>query len=92
MLECRHRHFDIELKSTSLDVRIADESLTFELRWKRIEKDGRLLALKAEHDSLAQIRDALESQGVHVGLRWLRANLEQQLSRESSVTTVHLQF
>jgi pyridinium-3,5-bisthiocarboxylic acid mononucleotide nickel chelatase len=92
VLESRHRHFDIELNSTPLQVRVGDLLLTFDLSWKRIEKQGRLLAVKAEHDHLAQIRDALEDNGVHVALRWLRTHLEQQLAEDPLISPLHLAF
>jgi uncharacterized protein (DUF111 family) len=92
VLESRHRHFDIELQSTPLEIKVGESVLTFDLVWKRIEKQGQLLAVKAEHDRLAQVRDELERNGVHVALRWLRANLEQQLTQDPSVTTLRLVF
>lgn len=92
VLESRHCHFDIEHHSTSLTVTVSERPLSFQVGWKRIEKDGRLLALKAEHDQLAQIRDALEQSGVRVALRWLRANLEEQLARVPAPQRLELHF
>jgi uncharacterized protein (DUF111 family) len=92
VLDSRHRHFDIELKHTPLTVSVGEVVLAFELGWKRIEKEGRLLAIKAEHDHLAQIRDTLEDNGVHVALRWLRAHVEQRLSEDPALRALELAF
>jgi uncharacterized protein (DUF111 family) len=92
VLESRHCHFDIEHESTLLKINVGDRALSFDLQWKRIQKDGRVLAVKAEHDQLAQIRDTLEQSGVRVALRWLRAQLEEQLARTPTPQTLELRF
>ena len=92
VVESSHRHFDIHLLNKPLRVRVADEMLTFEVGWKRIEKEGCLLAVKIEHDHLASVRNELERKGVQVSLRWLRANLEQQLSQDSEAPSLELAF
>jgi hypothetical protein len=92
VVESSHRHFDIHLLNKPLRVRVADEMLTFEVGWKRIEKEGCLLAVKIEHDHLASLRDELERKGVQVSLRWLRANLEQQLSKDLEAPSLELAF
>jgi len=92
VLESRHCHFDIEHRSTTLTVSAGERTLSFALGWKRIEQNGRLLAVKAEHDQLAEIRDVLEQSGVRVALRWLRANLEEQLARVPPPQSLELHF
>ena len=92
VLESSHRHFEIHLLNKPLRVRVGGEMLSFEVGWKRIEKEGSLLAVKIEHDHLAGVRDDLERKGVQVSLRWLRANLEQQLSKDPNAHSLELAF
>jgi uncharacterized protein (DUF111 family) len=75
VLESVHRHFEIHRLNKPLVVRAKGDTLTFDLGWKRIEREGRLLAVKVEHDHLASVRDELERRGLRVPLRRLRASL-----------------
>ncbi len=92
VLQSEHRHFDIHRLSKPLVVRAGGETLTFDLGWKRIEKEGRLLAVKVEHDHLVRLRDELERKGLKVPLRRLRASLEQQLAKDPRVARLELAF
>jgi uncharacterized protein (DUF111 family) len=90
VLESVHRHFEIHRLSKPVVVRAGGETLTFDLGWKRIEREGRLLAVKIEHDHLAGLRDELERKGFRVPLRRLRANLEQQLAKDPDTPRLEL--
>ena len=90
VLESVHRHFDIRRFTTPVTVRAAGATLTFDLGWKRIEREGRLLAVKVEHDHLVSLRDELERKGLRVPLRLLRADFEQQLAEDPEVPRLEL--
>jgi uncharacterized protein (DUF111 family) len=92
VLQSVHRHFDIQRLSKSLVVRAGGETVKFDLGWKRIEKEGRLLAVKAEHDHLVRLRDELERKGLKMPLRRLRASLEQQLAKDPDALRLELAF
>ena len=92
VLESVHRHFEIHRLNKPLVVRAGGDTLTFDLGWKRIEREGRLLAVKVEHDHLASVRDELERRGFQVPLRRLRANLEQQLANDPDAPRLELTF
>jgi pyridinium-3,5-bisthiocarboxylic acid mononucleotide nickel chelatase len=92
VLQSVHRHFEIHRLSKPLLVRVGGETLTFDLGWKRIERQGRLLAVKVEHEHLASLRDALERKGLPVPLRRLRADLEQQLAQDPAAPSLELAF
>jgi hypothetical protein len=79
VLESRHRHFDIRLDGKPLTVQLGSTRIELEIGCKRIERGGRLLAVKVEHDHLVRLRDALAAKGHAVALRRLRTLLEAQL-------------
>jgi pyridinium-3,5-bisthiocarboxylic acid mononucleotide nickel chelatase len=92
ILDSVHRHFDIQRLSKPLVVQAGGEMLASDLGWKRIEKEGRLLAVKIEHDHLVRLRDELERKGLKVPLRWLRGSLEQQLAKDPDAPRLELAF
>ncbi|MEX0960305.1 MAG: nickel insertion protein [Burkholderiales bacterium] len=79
VLESRHRHFDICLHSRPVGVQLGEDRFEVEVGCKRIERQGRLLAVKAEHDHLVRLRDQLTSRGHTISLRQLRTLLEREL-------------
>jgi uncharacterized protein (DUF111 family) len=92
VLQSVHRHFDIQRLSKPLVVRAGGQNLELDLGWKRIEKEGRLLAVKVEHGHLVRLRDELERKGLNVPLRRLRASLEQQLAEDPDAARLELAF
>lgn len=76
VLESRHRHFQIARERRQVVVRMDEAAAEGVVGVKRISSDGRLLAIKAEHDDLAALRDALETRGRRVALPRLRAVVE----------------
>jgi len=83
ILESRHRHFDIVTHRRSLALYAGDDRLATEIGCKHIRKDGRLLALKVEHDDLVRLRDGLAERGHRIALPQLRALLETALRSET---------
>ena len=76
VLESRHRHFQIARERRQVVVGMDGAAAEGVVGVKRISSDGRLLAIKAEHDDLAALRDALETRGRRVALPRLRAVVE----------------
>jgi hypothetical protein len=79
VLESRHRHFDIRPYSKPLTVHLGDQRIELELGCKRIERHGKLLAVKVEHAHLVRLRDLLAARSHPVSLRQLRTLLEREL-------------
>lgn len=79
ILESRHRHFDIDVRGVALTVLVEGARLELEIGCKRVERDGRLLAVKVEHDHLVRLRDVLAARGRVTGLKQLRSLLEREL-------------
>jgi hypothetical protein len=79
VLESRHRHFDIRMQGKRVAVSLSDETVELEVGCKRIERHGKLLAVKVEHDHLVRLRDLLAARGREVSLRQLRTSLEAGL-------------
>jgi hypothetical protein len=79
LLESHHRHFDIGVQSRAVAVSLGGETVETEVGCKRIERQGRLLAVKVEHEHLVRLRDLLAARGREVSLRRLRTALEAEL-------------
>jgi len=79
VLESRHQHFDIRTDSKLLAVRVGADALEIEVGCKRVERRGKLLAVKVEHDHLVRLRDMLAARGAAVSLKQLRTMLEGAL-------------
>lgn len=79
VLESRHQHFEIRVQGRPVSVHLGEESFELEIGCKRIERHGRLLAVKVEHDHLVRLRDMLVSRGHSASLRQLRTMLEREL-------------
>ena len=92
VMESRHRHFDIRLRRKSLRVRLSGEWIELELGCKRIERNGRLLAVKVEHDHLVRLRDTLAARGHAASLRQLRTLIERELWAAPDAAAVELQL
>lgn len=73
VLESRHGHFQIARERRQVAVRTDGAATEGVVGVKRISSEGRLLAIKAGHDDLAALRDALETRGRRVALPRLRA-------------------
>jgi uncharacterized protein (DUF111 family) len=78
VLAASHRHCDLELEHLPVVVRYAHDDLAFDVRLKRISRNGQLLRVKADHDDLARIHDALHARGRMLPLAVLRARVEEQ--------------
>jgi len=78
-VESRHQHLDIRLRAKRLTVHLGDEHLELDLGCKRVERQGKLLAVKVEHDHVLPLRDLLSARGYAVSLRQLRALLGREL-------------
>ncbi len=76
VLESRHRHFQIARERRQVVVWTDGAAVEGVVGVKRISSEGRLLAIKVEHDDLAALRDALETRGGRTALPRLRAALE----------------
>ncbi|HTT39815.1 MAG TPA: nickel insertion protein [Burkholderiales bacterium] len=90
VLESHHRHFDIRLESRALTVRANGTTFAMEIRCKTIARGGELLAIKAEHDQLTQLRDRLQALGASVPLRRLRTLLEAKMWTGRHADALHL--
>jgi hypothetical protein len=91
VLESRHRHFDIGVQGKLVAVALGEQTIELEIGCKRIERHGRLLALKAEHDHLVRLRDLLAAHGREVSLRRLRTALEAELWAAPDAARIELQ-
>jgi uncharacterized protein (DUF111 family) len=92
VLESQHQHFDIGVQSKAVAVSLGGETVETEVGWKRIERQGRLLAVKVEHDHLVRLRDLLASRGREVSLRRLRTALEAELWAAPEVGRIELRL
>ena len=90
VLESRHRHFDIRVESKPLTVHVNGTTLAIQIGCKTIARDGELLAIKAEHDHLVQLRDRLLALGMSVPLRRLRTLLEREIWTGWNGESLHL--
>jgi len=79
VLESRHQHFDIRVQGRPLTVRVGEDRLDLEVGCKRIERHGKLLAVKVEHDHLVRLRDLLAARNCPISLRQLRTLVEREL-------------
>ena len=76
VLASEHKHFSIKKERYRL---IVNGDHAFVIGGKRIERDGRLLKVKAEHDHLVAIQSALKARGQTVPLTVLKAAIETAL-------------
>ena len=79
VLESRHQHFDIRVQGKPLTVQLGEDRFELQIGCKRIERHGKLLAVKVEHDHLVRLREALAARDHAISLRQLRTMLEAQL-------------
>jgi uncharacterized protein (DUF111 family) len=92
VMESRHQHFEIRLHGKPLTVHLGDRRIELELGCKRVERQGRLLAVKVEHDHVVHLRDMLSAHGHGVSLRQLRVLLERELWAAPDATRVELRL
>jgi uncharacterized protein (DUF111 family) len=92
VLESRHRHFDIRVQGRPVSVHLGNETLELEVGCKRIERHGKLLAVKVEHEHLVRLRDLLAARGRDVSLRRLRTSLEGELWAAPDATRIELRL
>ena len=92
VMESRHQHFDIRLRGKPLTVHLGDERIELELGCKRVERQGKLLAVKVEHDHVVRLRDLLSARGHAVSLRQLRSLLERELWAAPDAARVELRL
>jgi uncharacterized protein (DUF111 family) len=76
VLEAKHRHFDIISEEHRVRVNAGGQRISQIVRCKYIRKNDRLLAVKAEHDDLVRLQQALMECRVIAALRTLRALIE----------------
>ncbi|NKB69845.1 MAG: DUF111 family protein [Candidatus Latescibacteria bacterium] len=77
-----HKHFDIQPQVCALVVGARNgrgKKHTFQLSYKRILRQGRLLKIKAEHDQLVAIQAALRGEGIEAPLTLLKGAAEAAL-------------
>ena len=84
VLAAEHKHFDIERADIKATVVLNHASYEFELRAKTISNTGQFLRVKAEHDDLSRICQALRDNGHAVPLAILKAAVETQLLHEDN--------
>jgi hypothetical protein len=92
VLESRHRHFDIAVQGKRVAVAHGDEAVELEVGCKHIARQGRLLAVKVEHDHLVRLRDQLAARGQEVSLRRLRTALEAALWAAPEAVRIELRL
>jgi uncharacterized protein (DUF111 family) len=92
VLESRHRHFDIGVQGKLVAVALGEDTVELEVDYKRIEHQGRLLAIKVEHDHLTRLRALLASRGREIGLRRLRTALEAELWAAPDAARIELRL
>ena len=90
VLESRHQHFDIRVQARPMNVRLGEGSFELEIGCKRIERHGKLLAVKVEHDHLVRLRDMLAARDHAISLRQLRTMLERELWAAPEAARVEL--
>ena len=90
VLESRHQHFDIRVQARPMNVRLGEASFELEIGCKRIERHGKLLAVKVEHDHLVRLRDMLAARDHAISLRQLRTMLERELWAAPEAARVEL--
>lgn len=91
VLESRHRHFDIRLHERSVIARTAGGPVTQGMRCKRICSGERVLAVKAEHDDLVRLQEALAQRGCMLALRRLRALVETEAMRGAEDEAIRIE-
>jgi hypothetical protein len=79
VLESRHQHFDIRVQGRPVRVQLGEESFELEIGCKWIERHGKPLAVKVEHEHLVRLRDMLAARNHSISLRQLRTMLEREL-------------
>lgn len=92
ILAAEHKHFNIARLSTALTVSIGGTDTAFELRVKTISNDERRLRVKAEHDDLVGICQALRERGHDLPLAMLKAAVETYLYTADDLTHVRVCF
>ena len=90
ILESRHRHFDIQLETRAVQVKHGGQVLHAEVRCKYIRNDGRLLAVKADHDDLVRLQATLAQRAVEVAVRVLRAGCEREAWRQPELQRLQI--
>lgn len=79
VLAAEHHHFDIRRHTTTLRLTVVGETHTFTLGTKTIAQGAATLRVKAEHDDLAAICQALRARGHAVAQPVLKAAVETAL-------------
>lgn len=79
VLAAEHHHFDIRRHTTTLHLTVGDETHTFTLGTKTIAQGAATLRVKAEHDDLAAICQALRARGHAIAQPVLKAAVETAL-------------
>ncbi|HZP86359.1 MAG TPA: nickel insertion protein [Burkholderiales bacterium] len=88
VLEARHRHFDISVEARTATVTSHAVTLTRSVRCKIVRKSDQLLAVKAEHDDLVQLQQALAQHGAQAPLRKLRALIEAEVFKAKGTAEI----
>ncbi len=79
LLRADHRHCDVRTETKTLAVSLGNDVHRFEVRTKRVLRDGRLLHVKAEHDDLDRICATLREHGHGVAHAALKSRVESAL-------------
>ncbi len=92
LLRADHRHCDIRTETKTLAVTLGNDVHRFEVRTKRVSRDGRLLHVKAEHDDLEEICAKLREHGRRVPHAALKTRVESALWAQEDGVGVRLEL
>ena len=73
-----HMMLPFRIENKSISVKIRDKTVDSPVRVKYVEKDGRVLSLKAEYEDLRALALKLESEGLHMPFSKLKALIEAE--------------
>lgn len=88
VIAAEHKHFEIERFSVEANVRASGFERVFEVRAKRICRDGVFLRVKAEYEDLSKICETLRESGTLASLADVKASVESALRNDEHATRI----
>lgn len=78
VLEAQHRHFDVDRRQIEINVSVNGTQHKFSLGVKTVSRQETVLRVKAEHDDLVAVCEALRQVGCDLPLTTLKASVESR--------------
>jgi uncharacterized protein (DUF111 family) len=77
-----HIKFPYEVKSKNVTIQADDDFLEMEVRVKFVEKDDKIISLKAEYEDIQSTICALNSKGINIPIAKLKALIEAEAYKD----------